>query len=189
MQASLIIQMGRSLPLSVTSSDKLVSLRVADIPFRESFYQFLNGWGNIGPSNVWASYDVESGSLTYLLLDCPRRTKADFLRRAQEDPTSLASCPFAIDAFIARECCDSWRINIDNLRDELLLLVGLYCQLSFLDDTDLFLILHLIARKTTAGKVYLLFPSFIRPAVPKSCICCLESWRRLRRTWMISATV
>ncbi|KAL2040003.1 hypothetical protein N7G274_007406 [Stereocaulon virgatum] len=85
----------------------------------EGHYQYLNGW-NTGPSNVWFSYTVKSGSSTYLLFDCPLQTKDRILRRAHEDVIAMLSCPFAIDMLIAEECCSSWESLVDRFREELL---------------------------------------------------------------------
>ncbi|KAL8732106.1 MAG: hypothetical protein Q9181_004070 [Wetmoreana brouardii] len=86
----------------------------------EYFYHFLDGWKR-GPSYVWCLYDCGSGSSTYLLFDCPENAQSAIVRRAQEGPTSLASCPFAVDALIAAECCSSWRQLVDSLRNELMI--------------------------------------------------------------------
>ncbi|KAL2054975.1 hypothetical protein ABVK25_004797 [Lepraria finkii] len=92
----------------------------AQIPQRiEGYYQYLNGW-DAGPSNVWFSYDVNTGSSTYLLFDCPIHSKDRILRRAHEDVFAILSHPFAIDMLIAEECCYSWESLASRFREELL---------------------------------------------------------------------
>ena len=78
----------------------------------------LNGW-NV-PSFIWLSHALETGSSTYLLVDCPERVKSYIVRRAHDDAVMLASCPFTVEALMARECCDSWRRAVDFLRGQLL---------------------------------------------------------------------
>ncbi|KAI4104313.1 MAG: hypothetical protein LQ339_003932 [Xanthoria mediterranea] len=84
----------------------------------ECFDRMLNGW-NV-PSYIWLSHALETGSSTYLLVDCPERVKSYIVRRAHDDAVMLASCPFTVEALMARECCDSWRRAVDFLRGQLL---------------------------------------------------------------------
>ena len=76
---------------------------------------------------MWFSYDVKSGSLTYLLLDCTQDAKRNILNRAQEDPTALISCPFAVDVIIMKDSCYSWRDISDRYREQLLYWVSRCC--------------------------------------------------------------
>ena len=78
----------------------------------------LAGWNE--PSYIWLSHSLDSGSSTYLLIDCPELVKSDIIRRAHNDANGLSSCPFIIEALVARECCDSWKGEIDYLRGQLL---------------------------------------------------------------------
>ncbi|KAK3174740.1 hypothetical protein OEA41_001986 [Lepraria neglecta] len=101
------------------------ALQLHDVEIRvtsksnEGYYQYLTGW-DAGPSNAWFSYNVNTGSSTYLLFDCPIYSKDRILRRAHEDVFAMLSCPFAIDMLIAEECCSSWESLVNRFREELL---------------------------------------------------------------------
>lgn len=120
MQVSLTVMLRRFRKELVRST--LASLEtcfLADADLTEGYYQYLNGW-DAGPSNVWFSYDVNTGSSTYLLFDCPIYSKDRILRRAHDDVFAILSNPFAIDMLIAEECCYSWESLVSRFREELL---------------------------------------------------------------------
>ncbi|KAL8971540.1 MAG: hypothetical protein Q9197_003223 [Variospora fuerteventurae] len=74
---------------------------------------------NVLHPSEWAKPGQASTS-TYLLLNCPERSKYDLVNGAHEDPILLAASPFVVDAYITNECCSSWKRNLDDLRDQLL---------------------------------------------------------------------
>ncbi|KAL9122343.1 MAG: hypothetical protein Q9187_001096 [Circinaria calcarea] len=87
----------------------------------EGFYQYINGWTDTGPASVWFSHQMDTGSSTYFLVDCPEGAKIDILRSAASQDTHIPLfCPFVIDLLIANECASSWRALVDEERELLL---------------------------------------------------------------------
>lgn len=103
----------------------------SELIFIDGFYHYFENW-ELGPLHLWVvagyltweltpkisrwfSYDPFSRSTTYLLIDCPERSKEIIERKAQTKERDFLLQPLAIDYLIAEECA-SWREVYINTR-------------------------------------------------------------------------
>jgi len=80
----------------------------------EGFYHYFNEWDK-GPLHVWFKYNVRTGHITYILVDCPEEVKKIVIKNAGDQYGCFLHQPLAIDVLIAEQCA-SWREDLINKR-------------------------------------------------------------------------
>jgi hypothetical protein len=87
-------------------------------------YRFCSG-KELPVAHVWFSHSLLGGrSSTYIITDCPEKSKEIILSYAQEANIQTLLRPLAIDAFLSEECLHEWGQEIFVPRKELVEFVG-----------------------------------------------------------------
>jgi hypothetical protein len=89
------------------ASVKLSKKAVRLIKREEGFYHYFNEWDK-GPLHVWFQYNIQTGDITYVLVDCPEIVKETIMANAKDQYGCFLHRPLAIDFLIAEQCA-SWR--------------------------------------------------------------------------------